>query len=262
MPEVIELQDQTNDRRYFTILPNMLDDSELSPYAVRLYLRIKRRAGEDGKCWENSRHLAEGCRMSRSQVTRAKDELKQAGLIRIEKRAAGHGHFPGHLITTVDIWQANIEKYSPVPVVDTSCPSGNPRPVPGAHRDRLGHPGVGLCRHLAGHPAGHTGLLSWPVRRGRADPVPAERVDPAAGAEGVGRPLDDRDHRLAARIGPALRERGMLFVGLDVIGGFVTEINVTSPTGVREIDQQFGTDIAGSLMDAIGHRVDARGGRH
>ena len=49
----------------------------------------------------------------------------------------------------------------------------------------------------------------------------------------------------------------MLFVGLDVIGGFVTEINVTSPTGVRELDRQFGTDIAGSLMDAIARRVAA-----
>jgi len=76
----------------------------------------------------------------------------------------------------------------------------------------------------------------------------------AAGAEGVGRPLDDRDRWLAGRIGPALRERGMLFVGLDVIGGFVTEINVTSPTGAREIDRQFGTDVAGLLMDAIARR--------
>jgi glutathione synthase len=79
----------------------------------------------------------------------------------------------------------------------------------------------------------------------------------AAGATGVGRPLDERDRWLAARIGPALRERGMLFVGLDVIGGYVTEINVTSPTGVRELDRQFGLDIASLLMDAIGRR---RGG--
>jgi glutathione synthase len=79
----------------------------------------------------------------------------------------------------------------------------------------------------------------------------------AAGAKGVGRPLDDRDRWLAGRIGPVLRERGMLFVGLDVIGGFVTEINVTSPTGVRELDRQFGLDIAGSLMDAIGRRLGA-----
>jgi glutathione synthase len=77
----------------------------------------------------------------------------------------------------------------------------------------------------------------------------------AAGAKGVGRPLDDRDRWLASRIGPVLRERGMLFVGLDVIGGFVTEINVTSPTGVRELDRQFGLDIGGTLMDAIGRRL-------
>ena len=77
----------------------------------------------------------------------------------------------------------------------------------------------------------------------------------AAGAKGIGRPLDDRDRWLASRIGSKLREHGMLFVGLDVIGGFVTEINVTSPTGAREIDRQFGTDIGGLLMDAIARRL-------
>jgi glutathione synthase len=53
----------------------------------------------------------------------------------------------------------------------------------------------------------------------------------------------------------------MIFVGLDVIGGFVTEINVTSPTGVREIDKQAGTDLTGLLMDAIARRLAARGAR-
>ncbi len=77
----------------------------------------------------------------------------------------------------------------------------------------------------------------------------------AAGAKGVGRPLNDRDRWLAERIGPVLREHGMLFVGLDVIGGYVTEINVTSPTGARELDRQFGLDVAGSLMDAIARRL-------
>jgi glutathione synthase len=76
----------------------------------------------------------------------------------------------------------------------------------------------------------------------------------AAGATGVGRPLDDRDRWLAGRIGPALREQGMLFVGLDVIGGFVTEINVTSPTGVRELGRQFGIDVADLLLDAVARR--------
>ena len=82
----------------------------------------------------------------------------------------------------------------------------------------------------------------------------------AAGARGVGRPLNERDRWLAGRIGPALRERGMVFVGLDVIGGFVTEINVTSPTGIRELDKQFRTDIGGLLMTAIARRLAARAG--
>jgi glutathione synthase len=81
----------------------------------------------------------------------------------------------------------------------------------------------------------------------------------AAGAKGVARELDERDRWLAGRIGPALREAGMLFVGLDVIGGHVTEINVTSPTGVRELHRQFGIDAAELLMQAIDKRLAARG---
>ncbi len=80
----------------------------------------------------------------------------------------------------------------------------------------------------------------------------------AAGARGIGRPLNDRDRWLAGRIGPTLRERGMLFVGLDVIGGYVTEINVTSPTGIRELDREFRIDISGLVLDAIEHRRGAR----
>jgi glutathione synthase len=82
----------------------------------------------------------------------------------------------------------------------------------------------------------------------------------AAGARGVGRPLNDRDRWLAAQIGAHLRERGMLFVGLDVIGGFVTEINVTSPTGIRELEKEFHVDLAGMLLDAIERRLAARSG--
>jgi glutathione synthase len=80
----------------------------------------------------------------------------------------------------------------------------------------------------------------------------------AAGATGVARPLNARDRELVAGIGPKLAAQGMLFVGLDVIGGYVTEINVTSPTGVREIDKQFGTNIAAMLIDAIDQRLAAR----
>jgi len=79
----------------------------------------------------------------------------------------------------------------------------------------------------------------------------------AAGARGVGRALNERDRWLAGQIGPTLAAKGMLFVGLDVIGGFVTEINVTSPTGIRELDKQCGTAIADQLMAAIERRLAA-----
>ena len=80
----------------------------------------------------------------------------------------------------------------------------------------------------------------------------------AAGAQATSRALTERDRWLASRIGPALRERGMLFVGLDVIGGFVTEINVTSPTGIREIESMHGHDIGGQLIDAVLERLARR----
>lgn len=73
----------------------------------------------------------------------------------------------------------------------------------------------------------------------------------AAGGRGVGQPLSDRDREIAARVGPELTRRGLLLVGLDVIGDWLTEINVTSPTCMRELDAQFGLNIAGSLFDAI-----------
>ena len=80
----------------------------------------------------------------------------------------------------------------------------------------------------------------------------------AAGAKATSRALTERDRWLASRIGPSLRERGMLFVGLDVIGGFVTEINVTSPTGIREIESMRGHDIGGQLIDAVLERLARR----
>jgi glutathione synthase len=83
-------------------------------------------------------------------------------------------------------------------------------------------------------------------------PSPADnRGNLAAGASAEGRPLNDRDRWLCAQIGPRLRSAGMLFVGLDVIGDYVTEINVTSPTGIRELDKKFGLDIGGVFLAAI-----------
>jgi glutathione synthase len=80
----------------------------------------------------------------------------------------------------------------------------------------------------------------------------------AAGARAESRPLNERDRWLCAEIGPRLRAAGMIFVGLDVIGDFVTEINVTSPTGIRELNRRHAVDIGGSLMDAIARILGAQ----
>jgi glutathione synthase len=79
----------------------------------------------------------------------------------------------------------------------------------------------------------------------------------AAGGKGRGQPLSERDRWIAAQVGPELKRRGMVFVGLDVIGDYLTEVNVTSPTCIREIDAQFGLNIAGMLFDAIEQKLPA-----
>ncbi|WP_158893607.1 MULTISPECIES: glutathione synthase [unclassified Pseudomonas] len=84
--------------------------------------------------------------------------------------------------------------------------------------------------------------------------IPAQgetRGNLAAGGRGVAQPLSARDREIAATVGPELRKRGLLFVGLDVIGEHLTEINVTSPTCIREIDAAYDTRIAERLMDVI-----------
>ena len=79
----------------------------------------------------------------------------------------------------------------------------------------------------------------------------------AAGATTRGQPLSDRDRWICDQIGPELRKRGLLFVGIDVIGDYLTEINVTSPTCIRELDAEFDINISGTLFDAIEERLTA-----
>ena len=80
----------------------------------------------------------------------------------------------------------------------------------------------------------------------------------AAGGTGEGRPLTERDRAIAAAVGPELRARGLDFVGIDVIGDYLTEVNVTCPTCIRELDAQFSLDIAGKLLDHVASRLAAR----
>jgi len=102
----------------------------------------------------------------------------------------------------------------------------------------------------------------------RGEPVPyclarvplvgETRGNLAAGGSGRPQPLSERDRWIAAQVGPTLRERGLLFVGLDVIGDYLTEINVTSPTCIREIDKGYDLDIGGQLMDCIAVEISGR----
>ncbi|WP_338636153.1 glutathione synthase [Erwinia persicina] len=77
----------------------------------------------------------------------------------------------------------------------------------------------------------------------------------AAGGRGEARPLTESDWEIARRVGPILKEKGLIFVGLDIIGDKLTEINVTSPTCVREIEAAFPISVTGMLMDAIEKRL-------
>ena len=87
-------------------------------------------------------------------------------------------------------------------------------------------------------------------------PAPGEtRGNLAAGGRAVPQPLSESDRRICATVGPALRDKGLLFVGLDVIGEALTEINVTSPTGMRELEAAGHRDIAGRLFEAIEQRI-------
>jgi glutathione synthase len=91
-------------------------------------------------------------------------------------------------------------------------------------------------------------------------PAPGEsRGNLVMGAKGEGRALTERDRWLVAQVGPVLRSKGVMFAGLDVIGDYLTEINVTSPTGIRELDRQYGIDIAAKLIAAIGRKLGDAG---
>lgn len=91
-------------------------------------------------------------------------------------------------------------------------------------------------------------------------PAPGEtRANLAAGGEGQARPLTERDRWICAELAPWLRQQRLVFTGIDVIGDYLTEINVTSPTCIREIDRQCGTAIADTFMDRIEVLLRCRG---
>ncbi|NKB46962.1 MAG: glutathione synthase [Legionellales bacterium] len=83
-------------------------------------------------------------------------------------------------------------------------------------------------------------------------PQPGDvRGNLAAGGRGIAQPLTERDRWLCQQVGPTLRQKNLMFVGLDVIGDYITEINVTSPTCIRQLDAQCGADIGGDFIEFI-----------
>jgi glutathione synthase len=90
-----------------------------------------------------------------------------------------------------------------------------------------------------------------PHRLARIPSDEDNRGNMVAGAAAVGQPMSRRDFEICEAVGPALRDAGVLFAGIDVIGDYLTEVNVTSPTGIRELDKQFDLNIAGLMFDAI-----------
>jgi len=96
-----------------------------------------------------------------------------------------------------------------------------------------------------------------PYALARIPPPDDNRGNLVMGAVGKGLELSERDRWICAQVGPVLRDRGVVFAGIDVIGDYLTEINVTSPTGIRELDALFELNIAGTLFDAIFARLAA-----
>ncbi len=109
-----KIKDEGDPKKYWTQLPNLIDDMGLSVYAFRLYVHLKRVVGEmeNGECWQSVKTLAENCNMSIGMVTKAKKELDDLSLINIEKVKNPRGGRDFHKITIVDIWPENIKKYA------------------------------------------------------------------------------------------------------------------------------------------------------
>ena len=95
----------------------------------------------------------------------------------------------------------------------------------------------------------------YPYALARIPPPDDNRGNLAVGATAEGRELTDRDRWICDQVGPVLRDRGIIFAGIDIIGDYLTEVNVTSPTGIRELDDAYGDNISARLFDAIEARL-------
>ena len=108
-----QVRDEGDSRKYYTTIPNIIDDMDLSVYAYRLYGHLKRVAGDVGQCWQSTETLAKACGMGWATVSRAKKELVDHKLIIIEQVKNPLGGKDFHNITITDVWENNTIKYAP-----------------------------------------------------------------------------------------------------------------------------------------------------
>ena len=109
-----EIDDQGGDRKYFTIIPNSIDDNKLiNPYEFRLYVHLKRVAGDNGKSWQSTKTLAKACHMSVGAVVKARVGLHDLGLIHMHLVENTHGGRDYLEITIQDVWPGNFPASSP-----------------------------------------------------------------------------------------------------------------------------------------------------
>ena len=123
----MQIVDQGDARKYWIQIPNLIDDLDLDPYEFRLYVHLKRVAGDNGKCWQSTATLAECCKMSTGKVSEVKASLAKKKLIIITETKRDAGGKPHHTITIVDIWPANMAHYSQKN--QQSKPASSPREV-------------------------------------------------------------------------------------------------------------------------------------
>ena len=160
-------------RLYRTEIPNLIDDINLSVYAFRLYVHLKRVAGasNEGACWQSTRTLATHCGMSASKVSESKQELVDAGLIEIEPG----DRTKSDTMTIVNVWPQNFAKYTKT-ADDSGVPTANTLPLGCSHSEqgvRTANAGVRVAVHKK------EPIKNKPIKKGESDSTPSQQPAPA-----------------------------------------------------------------------------------
>ena len=144
-----QVRDEGDLRKYYTTIPNIIDDMDLSVYAYRLYGHLKRVAGDVGQCWQSTETLAKACGMGWATVSRAKTELVGKELIIIEQVKNPQGGKDFHNITITDVWENNTIKYA------TSTQEGETshQEITTSHQEIKNNPIKNKPNNNAGRPA-------------------------------------------------------------------------------------------------------------